>query len=77
MDATRTDYQILFDHLVAEFGDTGTDAVAFLETGQGLINDASLVLPRRAAAAAYCLREALKRLLPPEPDIWGVSPTTS
>jgi len=57
----------LFDHLVAEFGDRGRDAVGFLETAQRLVaEDAALDLPRGAGAAAYCVREALQRLLPPE-----------
>jgi hypothetical protein len=71
MHAKRTNQQILFDHLISEFGETGTDAVAFLKTGEALARSRVPTLPRRAAAAAYCLREALKRLLPPEPDLWG------
>jgi hypothetical protein len=59
----------LFDHLVAEFGDRGREAVGFLETAQGLVaEDTAGDLPRGAGAAAYCVREALKRLLPPESD---------
>jgi hypothetical protein len=57
----------LFDHLIAEFGDRGRDAVGFLRTSQHLLTgDAVRDLPRAAGAAAYCVREALKRLLPPE-----------
>ncbi len=57
----------LFDHLVAEFGDRGRDSVGFLETAQRLVaRDAAGDLPRRAGAAAYCIREALDRLLPAE-----------
>jgi hypothetical protein len=57
----------LFDHLIAEFGDRGGDAVGFLRTSQHLLTgDAVQDLPRTAGAAAYCIREALKRLLPPE-----------
>jgi hypothetical protein len=57
----------LFEHLVAEFGDRGRDAVRFLETAQQLVAaSAAGHLPRGAGAAAYCIREALKRLLPPE-----------
>jgi hypothetical protein len=57
----------LFDHLVAEFGDRGQDAVQFLTTAQRLVaQDPAGELPRAAAAAAYCIREALQRLLPPE-----------
>lgn len=71
MDADKTHQQILFDHLISEFGDTGSDAVAFLTTGQALIEPQDQALPRNAAAAAYCLREGLKRLLPPEPEPWA------
>jgi hypothetical protein len=57
----------LFEHLVAEFGDRGRDSVGFLETAQRLVaEDAAGDLPRRAGAAAYCVREALERLLPAE-----------
>lgn len=57
----------LFDHLVAEFGDQGHDAVQFLMTAQRLVaEDPAGELPRAAGAAAYCVREALQRLLPPE-----------
>jgi hypothetical protein len=59
--------QELFDHLVAEFGDRGQDAVQFLRTARRLVaEDPAGELPRAAAAAAYCVREALQRLLPPE-----------
>jgi hypothetical protein len=59
----------LFDHLVAEFGDRGREAVGFLETAQRLVaEDTARDLPQGAGAAAYCIREALKRLLPPESD---------
>lgn len=57
----------LFDHLVAEFGDRGQDAVQFLRTARRLAaEDPAGELPRAAGAAAYCVREALQRLLPPE-----------
>ena len=72
MESNDTDAQVLFDHLVAEFGVTGGDAVAFLQTGQALVQAERGMLPRQAGAAAYCLREALKRLLPPEPDVLGL-----
>ena len=59
--------QELFDHLVAEFGDRGQAAVQFLRTGRRLVaEDPAGELPRAAGAAAYCVREALQRLLPPE-----------
>ena len=59
--------QELFDHLVAEFGDRGQDAVQFLRTARRLVAAApARELPRAAGAAAYCVREALQRLLPPE-----------
>lgn len=59
--------QELFDHLVAEFGDRGEDAVQFLRTARRLVAAAPAgELPRAAGAAAYCVREALQRLLPPE-----------
>jgi hypothetical protein len=59
--------QELFDHLVAEFGNRGQDAVQFLRTAQRLVaEDPARELPRAAGAAAYCVREALQRLLPPE-----------
>jgi hypothetical protein len=67
MAESGSEERALFDHIVAEFGDRGRDAVAFLQTAQRLLNnDVSLELPRHASAAAYCIREALKRLLPPE-----------
>jgi hypothetical protein len=57
----------LSDHLVAEFGDRGQDAVQFLRTARRLVaEDPAGQLPRAAGAAAYCVREALQRLLPPE-----------
>jgi hypothetical protein len=57
----------LFEHLVAEFGDQGHDAVKFLTTAQQLVaQDPAEDFPRAAGAAAYCIREALQRLLPPE-----------
>jgi hypothetical protein len=56
----------LFDHLVDQFED-GRDAVAFLKTAQRLLAiDAAEHAPRQAGAAAYCVREALDRLLPRE-----------
>jgi hypothetical protein len=59
--------QDLFNHLVAEFGDRGQDAVQFLRTARRLVTeDPAGELPRAAGAAAYCVREALQRLLPPE-----------
>jgi hypothetical protein len=59
--------QELFDYLVAEFGDRGQDAVQFLRTARRLVaEDPAGELPRAAGAAAYCVREALQRLLPPE-----------
>jgi len=66
-----SDEQVLFDHLIREFGERGSDAVAFLRTAQTLVQDGTGILPRQAGAAAFCLREALKRLLPPEPDVFG------
>ncbi|MDQ6944737.1 MAG: hypothetical protein M3256_00385 [Actinomycetota bacterium] len=67
MAADRQDNKELFDHLVGEFGELGREAVQFLETAQQLLDDpAALRLPRQAGAAAYCVREALKRLLPAE-----------
>ena len=57
----------LFGHLVVEFGDRGQDVVQFLMTTQQLVaQDPAEELPRAAGAAAYCVREALQRLLPPE-----------
>jgi hypothetical protein len=57
----------LFEHLAAEFGGRGRDSVGFLETAQRLVaEDEGGDLPRRAGAAAYCIREALERLLPAE-----------
>jgi hypothetical protein len=65
VEETESEDQRLFDHLVAEFGDRGRDACAFLETAaQFLAVDDPRSLPRRAGAAAYCIREGLKRLLP-------------
>lgn len=62
-----SDDRELFDHLEVEFGDRGRDAVEFLETAQRLVaGDVVLELPAVAGAAAYCVREALKRLLPRE-----------
>lgn len=61
-----SDDRALFDHLVDQF-DEGRDAVAFLKTAQWLLAvDAAGHAPRQAGAAAYCVREALDRLLPPE-----------
>jgi hypothetical protein len=43
----------LFDHLVAEFGDRGQDAVQFLRTARRLAaEDPAGELPRAAGAAA-------------------------
>jgi hypothetical protein len=67
MALDRQDNKELFDYLVGEFGELGLEAVQFLETAQQLLDDpAALRLPRRAGASAYCVREALKRLLPAE-----------
>jgi hypothetical protein len=58
----------LFEHLVAEFGDRGQDAVEFLESARALLESdpQPSPIPRRANDAAYNIREALKRLLPPD-----------
>jgi hypothetical protein len=67
MAANPQDSTELFEHLVLEFGEVGLGAVQFLETAQELLdNPAAVRLPRQAGAAAYCVREALKRLLPAE-----------
>src|SRR6266540_6813472 len=61
-----SDDRELFDHLVDQFDD-GRDAVAFLKTAQWLLAvDAAGHTPMQAGAAAYCVREALDRLLPRE-----------
>jgi hypothetical protein len=57
----------LFEHLVDQFGLHGKEAVSFLKTAQWLLaTDPAGHAPRQAGAAAYCVREALDRLLPPE-----------
>lgn len=56
-----------FDHLVSEFEDRGREAVEFLESARALLEgyEDPDPVPRRANDAAYNIREALKRLLPP------------
>jgi hypothetical protein len=57
----------LFEHLVDQFGLHGEEAVSFLKTAQWLLaTDPAGHAPRQAGAVAYCVREALDRLLPPE-----------
>ena len=52
----------LSDHLRAEFGDKGRQAVEFLRTAHELLSS-DLEVPRKHEAVAYCLREALVRIL--------------
>lgn len=58
----------LFEHLVAEFGDRGREAVEFLESARDLLEGHEELdpIPRRANDVAYNIREALNRLLPPD-----------
>jgi hypothetical protein len=53
----------LLGHLVSEFGSFGRDAVEFLVTAETLLDGGGRRGPRLGEAAAYCTREALKRLL--------------
>jgi hypothetical protein len=66
MAQSQSDERDLFDHLIAEFGVRGLDAVAFLQTAERLLAwSDETAPPRQAGAAAYCVREALKRRDPP------------
>jgi hypothetical protein len=66
-ESEGSDDRELFDHLVDQFGLHGEEAVSFLKTAQWLLAiDPAGHAPRQAGAAAYCVREALDRLLPPE-----------
>ncbi len=52
----------LIAHLRAEFGDTGHQAAGFLQTALDLLSS-NWETPRKHEAVAYCLREALLRIL--------------
>lgn len=54
----------LFSHIAQEFGEFGTAAVQFLITAADLVDSGDAALqPRLGEAVAYCVREALKRIL--------------
>ena len=66
-ESEGSDDRELFDHLVDQFGLHGEEAVSFLKAAQWLLAiDLARHAPRQAGAAAYCIREALDRLLPQE-----------